>query len=122
MAWCTTIGSLVDATTRTDQVVATAEQIASLPRRPIEDDPGVRERVLWSSGVQISGVMEFEAGARIPEHTHPTHSHHVWITEGSLSVLGHTLTPGAYAHVPPGVPHEVVAGADGCTLFYVFTT
>lgn len=118
----TTIGSLVDTPTRTDQVVATAEQIASLPRRPVDDDPGVHERVLWSSGVQISGVMEFAPGARIPEHTHDTHSHHVWITEGSLAVLGRTLTAGSYAHVPPGVPHEVVAGTDGCTLFYVFTT
>lgn len=120
MSRTTTIGSPVDASTRTDQVVATAEHIAGLPRREVRDCPGVHERVLWSSGVQVAGVMEFPPGAVMPEHTHHTHSHHIWVTEGSMAVLGQTLTAGSYAHVPPGVPHEVDAGPQGCTLFYVF--
>lgn len=113
----------MDTTTpHLDQVIATAEQIAGMPRRAVRDLTGVHERVLWSSGVQVSGVMDFAPGATMPEHVHHDHSHHVWVLDGSVVVLGQTLTRGAYAHVPPGVPHEVAAGPDGCSLFYVFST
>lgn len=113
----------MDTTTpHVDQVIATAEQIAGMPRRAVRDLTGIHERVLWSSGVQVSGVMDFAPDATMPEHVHHDHSHHVWVLEGSVDVLGETLTRGAYVHVPPGVPHEVAAGPDGCTLFYVFST
>lgn len=107
-------------TIQRDQVVATRDRIAAMPRRPVRDMEGVQERTLWSSGVQVSGVMELAAGARMPEHVHEDHSHHVWVVEGSVEILGELLVPGSYAHVPAGVSHEVAAGDRGCTLFYVF--
>lgn len=108
-------------TTNTDQVLATPDDIADTPRRQVRDHSGIHERVLWSGGTQVSGIMEFSPGAGMPEHTHATHSHHVWVVEGSIDVLGRTLPAGSYAHVPTGVAHQVTAGPDGCTLFYVFT-
>lgn len=104
------------------QVLATADEIAGMPRRPVRDLPGIDERVLWSKQREVAGIMEFAPDARMPDHVHHDHSHHVWIVEGSLEVLGRTLTAGGYAHVPARVPHGVTAGTDGCTMFYVFTT
>lgn len=107
--------------TTNDQVLATPEDIADTPRRQVREHAGIHERVLWSGGTQVSGIMDFSPGAGMPEHAHTAHSHHVWIVEGSIDVLGHALSPGSYAYVPPGVAHRVTAGPDGCTLFYVFT-
>jgi quercetin dioxygenase-like cupin family protein len=117
-----TIGIPVDTTMPPDEVLATAEQIAGMPRRSVRDLDGVTDRVLWTSGTQVAGVMEFAPGATMPEHTHVDRSHHIWVAAGSVSVDGQQLTAGGYAHVPAGVPHEVGAGAEGGTLFYVFTT
>lgn len=116
-----TIGALVDTTAHADQVLATAEQVASLPRRQVRDHRDIDDRSLWTDGrTRAAGVMEFAPGASMAEHSHSDHSHHLWVVAGSLVVLDQELTAGGYAHVPPGVPHAVHAGADGCTLFYVF--
>lgn len=112
----------MDATTHVDLVLATAEQVAGMPRRSVDHQPGIQQRVLWANGTQVAGVMTFEPNAVMAEHTHDERSHHIWVAEGDVTVCGTDIAAGGFAHVPPGVPHEVAAGADGCTLFYVFTT
>lgn len=104
------------------EVLVPADEIAAMPWHAVRSEPGIHERSLWSGDGQVSGVMRFAPGASMAEHVHDDHGHHVWVVEGTIAVNGRRLGPGSYAHVPPGVAHEVAAGPDGCMLFYVFTT
>lgn len=87
----------------------------------IEESPGVRRTLLWQQDGSAAGVLELEPGARIGEHRHAVHAHHVWVVEGRAEVLGRELGPEAYWFVPPDVPHTLTAIGDGpCRLFYLY--
>jgi len=95
-----------------------ASEVAALPRRELS--PGVTYAQLWTEGRSFAGVFHLEPGAAIPEHTHATHCHHVWTLQGQMTILDRELTPGSYAYVAPGQPHDLVAGPEGATAFYLY--
>ena len=101
------------------QLVLDAAAIARQPREPMH--PGVTYTILWRQDRQAAGLMWIEPDATVPEHTHASAEHHIWLVEGGAVVDGHTVGPGSYWHVPTGVPHSVVgATPDGATLFYLY--
>ena len=95
-----------------------ASVIAELPRRNLS--PGVTYAQLWAQGRSFAGVFHLEPGAVIPEHTHQYHCHHVWTLEGRITIGDRTLTAGSYAYVAPGQSHDLVAGPEGATAFYLY--
>ena len=95
-----------------------AARIARLD--PEELTPGVTYRVLWAEHRSVAGTMELAAGSELAEHTHRRHAHHVWVVDGSVETMDRNLSRGSYAYVPPGQPHDLVAGPDGATLFYLY--
>lgn len=99
-------------------VLVDAAEVAGLPRRELS--PGVTYAQLWLEGRSFAGVFHLEPGASIDEHTHTTHCHHVWTLQGEVRILGRSLTPGSYAYVAPGEPHDLVAGPEGATAFYLY--
>jgi hypothetical protein len=95
-----------------------AATVADLPRRELA--PGVTYAQLWAEGRSFAGVFHLEPGAVIEEHAHTSHCHHVWTLQGQVRILDRPLTPGSYAYVAPGQPHDLVAGPDGATAFYLY--
>jgi len=95
-----------------------AATVAGLPRQDLA--PGVTYTQLWTEGRSFAGVFHLEPDAVIPEHTHTFHCHHVWTLTGDVRILDRTLAPGSYAYVAPGQPHDLVAGPDGATAFYLY--
>ena len=66
------------------------------------------------------GVLRFRAGEGAVEHSHPQEQM-MYVLEGQLQVemAGETriLGPGELSHMPPNVPHRVVAvGGDAVVL------
>ena len=95
-----------------------AAAVAGLPRRELS--PGVTYVQLWAEGRSFAGVFHLEPDAVIVEHTHTYHCHHVWTLTGQVTILDRTLAPGSYAYVAPGQPHDLVAGPEGATAFYLY--
>lgn len=95
-----------------------ASVVADLPRRNLS--PGVTYAQLWARGRSFAGVFWLEPGAAIPEHTHRFHCHHVWTLEGQITILDRELAPGSYAYVAPMQAHDLVAGPEGATAFYLY--
>jgi quercetin dioxygenase-like cupin family protein len=111
----------VETTTRAQPVVLTAEEIAALPVIGLGPIAGVTHRVLWRTEASMAGLMTVEAGKHLGMHAHQTNHHHIWIVEGSATVLGEQVGPGSYVHVPSGVDHDVDAtDTDGCTFLYLY--
>lgn len=95
------------------------QDIAGRQRRELH--PGVTYSILWRDGTNAAGVMRVEAGAEVPEHTHESSSHHVWITEGHARVGDRTLPAGSYVHVPAGTAHRLEGlKPQGFTMMYLF--
>lgn len=108
---------------RDDRGVAilTASMIAKLERQPLSDDPGVENRVLWTDGSSVAGLLTIAGGHRLGAHTHHRNHHHFWVLAGSAVVLGQELQPGSYVHIPSGVEHDIDASATrGCTVYYLY--
>ena len=97
----------------------TSAEIDDRPRLPLGDAVGVRHTVLWSEGHSSAGQLWFEPNARLPEHTHGRHVHHLWVLDGEVRIDGRTLGPGAYCQVPAGQPHGFEAGASGAAVGYL---
>jgi quercetin dioxygenase-like cupin family protein len=94
-----------------------AVRIAQLPRAVVA--AGVVDVQLWSDGHSSAGKMRLDPHAQLTTHTHRRHCHHVWVVDGVVIAMGRTLTPGSYAYVPPGEPHDLAGGPDGATVFYL---
>jgi quercetin dioxygenase-like cupin family protein len=101
--------------------VLTADEIAALPARPLGSDPGVTNRVLWSTETSMAGVLHVAAGHSLGAHAHHANHHHMWVLAGEALVLGETLGAGSYVHIPSGVDHDIDASSsDGCDVFYLY--
>lgn len=102
-------------------IVLSAADVAELPWQQMGDDPGVTQKLLWRSGAVRLGLMRVAAGSVNPVHTHVDAQHHILVTEGEATMVGHRLGAGSYLYVPPGVPHGVSdVGPDGVTFFYTY--
>jgi len=92
---------------------------ADLPERKLV--PGYVGRYAHSDKVTV-GRVDIEAGAVLPEHSHP---HEQWtaVLSGSLelTVAGHTqvLTPGVLLYIAPGEPHSARA-LSACQVMDIF--
>ena len=95
-----------------------AARIAELGRQEIA--PGITSVQLWSEGRSYAGTMYLEPQATLSKHTHRRHAHHVWVVDGMVDALGRHLPRGSYAYVPPGQPHDMVAGPAGATILYLY--
>ena len=105
-----------------DPTVLDGGAISALPWRVFHAiGVGVEHKVLWESGDSMAGVMRIAAGGQVDEHVHRLAHHHLWVTEGTVQLLGRSLGPGSYAHVPAGVAHRLVNGGDGpATFLYLY--
>ena len=103
-------------------VTLPAQEVDSLAWEPLSAiGAGVRHKVLWRSGDSLAGVMEIAEGGRVDSHAHSRAHHHLWVLDGSVSVLGTTLSTGSYAHIPAGVEHELVnSGTGPCRFVYTY--
>ena len=83
----------------------------------VPGSPGVAQKVLWHLGGFTQALIRYQPGTSTPGEPHLAAHHHIWVTEGALTLAGRRLTAGSYAHVPPGAPHAARdAGPEGCTL------
>lgn len=102
-------------------VVLTPDAISALPLEPLGPLLGVAHRVLWRTDTSMAGVLTVEGGHRLGAHAHHANHHHMWVLEGSATILGTVVVPGSYVHIPVGVEHDIdAAGTAGCTLFYLY--
>lgn len=107
--------------TTTTPTVLSASAVSAIPKMPLGHLPGVSHAVLWQDGTSMAGVMTVAAGHHLGAHTHRKNQHHMWLLEGSATILGRHLGPGSYVHIPAGVEHDVDATeTDGCTLLYLY--
>lgn len=103
--------------------VVTTEQVAGTPEQPLGSLVGVANRVLWTNGVSMAGVLTVQGGHRLGAHTHRAHDHHYWVVEGGAAVLGEEVGPGSYAYIPAGTEHDIDAShTDGCSVFYLYVS
>jgi mannose-6-phosphate isomerase-like protein (cupin superfamily) len=104
-----------------DPTVVDAAAIDRLPARALGPGIDAGNRVLWSDGTSMAGVLTVPAGGRLGVHAHRRNHHHIWVIEGQARVVGNDLGPGGYAHVPAGVAHDIEAtGGEDCTVFYLY--
>ena len=101
----------------TEPILLTGEEVEALPSRLAHG--GVRHQVIWQGGRTRVGVIHVPPGGRAARRTHEGVNHELWVHDGSCEVLGRYLRAGGFAHVPPGVAHDIVAGPTGCTIVYV---
>jgi len=102
------------------EVVLDRAQVQVVALNRVEGPDGVHRAILWEQDRSTAGLLWLDPGLKVPEHTHKGHCHHVWVVSGAATVLGRQLEPRSYAYVPPGVPHGMDAGPDGCELFYLY--
>ena len=102
-------------------MVFTAEAIRALPEQPLGTRSGVAHRILWSNEESMAGVLTVAAGHHLGSHAHHANHHHIWVLDGSATIMGEELGAGAYVHVPSGVHHDIDATTTGgCTVFYLY--
>lgn len=101
-------------------ILMSAAEIEELPWRQLGENPGVTYKVLWRSGDVYLGTLHLEPGAVEPERVHHAAHIHFLVTQGSARIVDRMLEAGSYAYIPPGVPHEVSASDEGCSLFYTY--
>ena len=64
---------------------------------------------------------DVDPGRTLAAHTHGAAHHHVWVLDGSFTILRRTVTAGSYVHVPVGVGHGITdVSAGGCTFVYLY--
>lgn len=98
-----------------------ADAVAALPSVPLGPVEGAHQKVLWSTGSSVAGVLTVEAGRRLGPHAHSSNDHHIWVLGGRAVILGKEVAAGSYAHIPCGIEHDIDAtDTEGCTVFYLY--
>lgn len=102
-------------------ILLDADSIMQLPDRRLPGMEAAPSKLLWRSGDSVASLTSVEPGATLTLHRQRYAQHHAWVLEGSCTIMGRILGPGAYVHIPPGAGHDVVvAGPEGATIYYVF--
>ena len=85
--------------------------------------PGVFPRLIWGAKIMM-GIIDIDPDTEVPEHQHP-HEQVVRILEGAAwFYVGHDeklLVTGDHYVIPGGVPHRVVATAEGCVALDIWS-
>jgi quercetin dioxygenase-like cupin family protein len=99
--------------------VSRVEPLHSAPAHPLAD--GVSMRPLFGEAAMLN-LIEFEPGARVPEHSHP-HEQLGYVLEGTLVLriagVEHRLAPGHAYAIPGGVEHAAWS-EERCLVLDVF--
>ncbi len=115
---------MTTSTTHPGAPVATLVTSAAgqaLAWHPLAPYDGVEYKLLWRSGKSVAGLMRIGAGRAVTPHTHVRSHHHMWVVDGAAEMLGETVGPGTYGHIPAGVEHGIRAVGDaGCTVLYLY--
>ncbi len=109
------------ATHRKAGAVGTYSHIDRLT--PVDAGGGVTLRALAGEALMLSHVT-IEPGGRAAPHTHDEEQMGVIISGGGvfeLDGVAQPVGPGDVYHAPPGVPHGVTAGPDGCVVVDMFS-
>ena len=83
--------------------------------------PGVRRRTLASGKAMMQMVVEFKAGARLPEHQH-VHEQVTFVVSGRLRLIlhggseTHELAAGESFYLASNVPHAAEAPGEATVL------
>jgi quercetin dioxygenase-like cupin family protein len=111
----------MEATGVSVPTVLTSDEIAGVPHVRLGNDDAVTHQVLWRTDDAMAGLLTIPSGHRLGEHQHRVNHHHMWVIEGSAEILGVTVGPGSYVHVPSEVGHDIDATAtSGVTVFYIY--
>lgn len=106
---------------RPHATLVTSRAAEALTWRPLEPYEGVDYKLLWRSGKSVAGLMRIDAGAIVARHAHVRSHHHMWVVDGAVEMLGEVVGPGAYAHIPARVDHELRAvGGRAATVLYLY--
>jgi len=108
----------------TGRAEGVAGRFAPIDGQPtITPSPGVHIQPLSGAAVMLSRVT-LEPGSAAPVHTHDEEQMGIVISgSGDFELDGEVrrVGPGDTYHAPPGVPHGVVAGPEGCVVVDVFS-
>jgi quercetin dioxygenase-like cupin family protein len=101
--------------------IFTAREVDSLRAQPLGHLSGIENRLLFSDGKQMAGILTIAKGHALGAHTHRDKQHHLLVLDGEADVLGKRVGNGAYVHIPPGFEHDIDATAtEGCSIFYLY--
>jgi uncharacterized RmlC-like cupin family protein len=103
-----------------EAVVFTAAAVDELPWERLHGLEHVQYKLLWRASGSTAGVMRVDPGANLDAHVHQTAHHHVWVLDGSFTILGRAVGAGSYVHVPAGVEHGITDAVSGCTFVYLY--
>ena len=86
--------------------------------------PGVTAQLIWGERVMM-GIIDFEANAIVPWHSHP-HEQCGRVLEGSawFELEGHEKTKleaGEHYVIPGNVAHQVTATSEGCVALDIWS-
>jgi quercetin dioxygenase-like cupin family protein len=90
--------------------------------RPHALREGIRARAVEGERVTMA-VIDLDPNAISPEHHHENEQLGFLITGSITMTIGgekHELKPGDTYAIPSNIPHEAIAGPDGCTVVDVF--
>jgi hypothetical protein len=99
--------------------VTSAVELQSRQWQPVARCPGVSSKELWRGGSSSAALIAYQPYARTAGEPYPDAVQHLWIVSGQARVQGRWLPADSYVHVPPGAPHPIIAGDDGCVLLQV---
>jgi len=91
--------------------------------RPQRIWDGIVGRTVHGDRVSFS-VLELDAGAVVPEHSHPNEQVGVLLEGSVMFTIGdetRDVRPGATWCILADVPHSVVVGPDGALIVEVFS-
>lgn len=97
-----------------------SEVLDRMPWQPLPGCDGVSTKIIAEVDGDVVGLLRLRPGAREVPHLHGHGSHHLWVLSGGVVTEWTPLLEGSYAHVPPGLVHDLRDAGDGSTLFYVF--
>lgn len=101
--------------------IFTAPEVDSLPAQQLGHLSGIENRLLFSDGKQMAGILTIAKGHALGAHTHRDKQHHLLVLDGEADVLGKRVGNGAYVHIPPGFEHNIDATeTEGCSIFYLY--
>jgi quercetin dioxygenase-like cupin family protein len=101
--------------------VQTPQDIDALEWHDMDGYPDVSYKLLWEAGFSRAGLLRVPAGVDMAPHAHEQGHHHVWVLDGSCTILDREVSAGSYVHIPGGLDHGVTkVGPDGCTMLYLY--
>ena len=84
---------------------------------------GVRDRVVTGERMTFA-VVDLDPNAQVAEHAHPNEQVGLVLRGALAFTIGgerRDLEPGDAYLIPGGVPHEALAGPEGCSVVDVFS-